>query len=107
MVLHSLSLPPPVKKKARAVKTAPTTAAMAAESLSQRGTLTNPDESRLFGWSGVLTVGGLALDLLECRFQFRRSRHIHAFDETMPRFILGTVGQIDAAQASKYRRHFG
>jgi hypothetical protein len=29
MVLHSLSLTPPAKKKVRAVKTAPTTAAMA------------------------------------------------------------------------------
>ena len=30
--------------------------------------LGDSDEGRLFGWSGVLTIGGLALDLFECRF---------------------------------------
>src|SRR5215470_14664542 len=80
---------------------------------SQIGTLNNfsvvtdPDEGRLFGWPGVLIIGGLTLDLLECRFQFRGRGHINAFDETMPRFILGTVRQVDPAQARQQRRHFG
>src|SRR5258708_1511541 len=33
-----------------------------------RHSITDPDEGRLLGWSGVLTIGGLALDLLESRF---------------------------------------
>ena len=58
MVLHSLSLTPPEKKKVRAVKTAPTTAAMAAESVSHRGTPSLTRTNPGFRLARVLTVGG-------------------------------------------------
>src|SRR6516165_558068 len=64
-----------------------------------RHSITDSDEGRLFGWPGVLTIGWLALDLLECRFQFWGRRDNDGFDETTSPFILGTVRQIDPAQA--------
>jgi hypothetical protein len=65
------------------------------------------DESGLFSRPGMLTIGGLALDLLESRFPLRRRGHIHALDETALRLGLRTVRQIDPAQAIEQRRYPG
>ena len=59
-----------------------------------RHSITDSDEGRLFGWPGVLTVGGLACDLRECRFSLRGAGISTPFRPTLNDICVGTYGSL-------------